>query len=122
MLEILRIYGIPSEIINAIKVLYSNTKSTILTPDGETEHFDITMFIGAINISFHNCDRLNHASICRHNEKKTVSSISQKEALTRQPSTSLKPIFPMILLFFQIIKPMYRLCSLILKQHWTLFE
>ena len=41
MFEILGLYGIPSEIINAIKVLYSNTKSTILTPDGETEHFDI---------------------------------------------------------------------------------
>ena len=41
MSEILGLYGIPSEIINAIKVLYSNTKSTILTPDGETEHFDI---------------------------------------------------------------------------------
>ena len=34
MFEILGLYGIPSEIINAIKVLYSNTKSTILTPDG----------------------------------------------------------------------------------------
>ena len=41
MFEILGLYGIPSEIINAIKVLYSNTKSTILTPDGETENFDI---------------------------------------------------------------------------------
>ena len=41
MFEILELYGIPSEIINAIKVLYSNTKSTTLTPDGETEHFDI---------------------------------------------------------------------------------
>ena len=41
MFEILGLYGIPTKIINAIKVLYSNTKSTILTPDGETEHFDI---------------------------------------------------------------------------------
>ena len=41
MFEILELYGIPSEVINAIKVLYSNTKSTIFTPDGETEHFDI---------------------------------------------------------------------------------
>ena len=41
MFEILALYGIPPEIINAIKVLYSNTKSTILTPDGETEPFDI---------------------------------------------------------------------------------
>ena len=41
MFEILELYGIPPEIISAIKVLYANTKSTILTPDGETEHFDI---------------------------------------------------------------------------------
>ena len=41
MFEILALYGNPPEIINAIKVLYSNTKSTILTPDGETKHFDI---------------------------------------------------------------------------------
>lgn len=41
MFEILGLYGIPSEIIEAIKVLYSNTRSTVLTPDGETESFDI---------------------------------------------------------------------------------
>ena len=41
MFEILGLYGIPSEIIDAIKVLYSNTCSSILTPDGETEPFDV---------------------------------------------------------------------------------
>ena len=35
------IHGIPSEIINAIRVLYSNTCSSVLTPDCETEPFDV---------------------------------------------------------------------------------
>ena len=41
MFELLGKYGNPPEIISVIKVLYCNTKSTILTPDGETEHFNI---------------------------------------------------------------------------------
>ncbi|XP_063597238.1 uncharacterized protein LOC134773922 [Penaeus indicus] len=41
MFEILELYGIPVEIIEAIKVLYTNTQATVLTPDGETEPFDI---------------------------------------------------------------------------------
>ena len=39
MFEILSLYGIPEEIISAIKVLYTDTSSTILTSDGETPHF-----------------------------------------------------------------------------------
>ena len=41
MFKILGLYGIPTKIIDAIKVLYTNTESTILTPDGETEPFSI---------------------------------------------------------------------------------
>ena len=41
MFEILVLYGIPTETIEAIKVLYTNTRSSIITPDGETESFDI---------------------------------------------------------------------------------
>ena len=41
MFEILGHYGIPSEIIDAIRVLYSNTRSSVLTHDGETEPFDV---------------------------------------------------------------------------------
>ena len=36
MFKILKLYGIPDKIITAIKVLYTNTTSTILTNDGET--------------------------------------------------------------------------------------
>ena len=39
--EILKLYGIPDKIISAIKVLYTYTSSTILTPDGETPYFSI---------------------------------------------------------------------------------
>ena len=41
MFEILELYGIPKEIIEAIKVFYTNTQATVLTPDGETDSFDI---------------------------------------------------------------------------------
>ena len=41
MFEILRLYGIPERIISAIKVLYTDTSSSILSSDGETESFSI---------------------------------------------------------------------------------
>ena len=41
MFEILGLYGIPEPIIEAIRVLYTNTTLTIMTPDGETDPFDI---------------------------------------------------------------------------------
>ena len=39
MFKILGLYGIPTKIINAIKVLYKDTISSILTSDGETAFF-----------------------------------------------------------------------------------
>ena len=41
MFKILKLYGIPSTIIEAIKVLYTDTSATVLSPDGETSPFDI---------------------------------------------------------------------------------
>ena len=41
MVEILKLYGIPDKMIAAIGVVYINTSSTILTPDGETPFFSI---------------------------------------------------------------------------------
>ena len=41
MFEILGFYGIPPKIIDCIRVLYTGTAATILTPDGETEPFSI---------------------------------------------------------------------------------
>ena len=41
MFEILKLYAIPDKMIAAIRVIYTNTSSTILTPDGETPLFSI---------------------------------------------------------------------------------
>ena len=42
MMRILRAYGIPPNLLRAIETMYSNTKAKIVTPDGETELFEIT--------------------------------------------------------------------------------
>ena len=41
MAQILKSYGIPKKIINAIMILYRDTKSMVRSPDGDTEYFDI---------------------------------------------------------------------------------
>ena len=41
MAQILKLYGIPMKIINAIMILYRDTKSMVRSPDGDTEYFDI---------------------------------------------------------------------------------
>ncbi|CAH1244514.1 Hypp7329 [Branchiostoma lanceolatum] len=41
MFEILLAYGIPTSIVNAIKIMYDNTSATVLTPEGETDFFKI---------------------------------------------------------------------------------
>ena len=39
MFEILGLYGIPEEIVAAIKVMYTDSTSTVMTTDGETQPF-----------------------------------------------------------------------------------
>ena len=41
MFKILEAYGIPSSIIDAIKLIYEDSSAQVLTPDGETSFFDI---------------------------------------------------------------------------------
>ncbi|KAI8494372.1 hypothetical protein Bbelb_275980 [Branchiostoma belcheri] len=41
MFKILQAYGVPLQIVNAIKIMYDNTKATVLTPEGETDTFNI---------------------------------------------------------------------------------
>ena len=41
MFEILELYGIPKQMVEAIKLLYTNNTATVLSPDGETKPFDI---------------------------------------------------------------------------------
>jgi len=42
MMQILRAYGIPPNLLQAIERMYTNTKARVISPDGETELFDIT--------------------------------------------------------------------------------
>jgi hypothetical protein len=41
MMKILKAYGVPPNLLRAIKEIYTNTRAKVITPDGETEEFDI---------------------------------------------------------------------------------
>ena len=41
MLNILKAYGIPEQLVKAISKLYDGTRAKVLSPDGETEYFNI---------------------------------------------------------------------------------
>ena len=41
MMKILRAYGIPEQLVNAISTLYEKTRAKVLSPDGETDYFEI---------------------------------------------------------------------------------
>ena len=41
MLQILIAYGIPQQLVDAIEILYRNTQAKVLSPDGETDIFEI---------------------------------------------------------------------------------
>jgi hypothetical protein len=41
MFEIIKLYGIPDKISSAIRALYTSNKAKVISPDGDTEFFDI---------------------------------------------------------------------------------
>ena len=41
LMEILLAYGIPQKLVSGIQVLYANTTSKVLSPNGDTEFFEI---------------------------------------------------------------------------------
>ena len=41
LVEILKAYGIPTKLVEAINILYKDTVAQVLTPDGETDFFDV---------------------------------------------------------------------------------
>ena len=41
MIKILRAYGVPEKVIQAVAAGYAKTRAKVLSPDGETEYFDI---------------------------------------------------------------------------------
>ena len=42
MMKILRAYGIPTNLLNAIEKMYTDTRAKVVSPDGETDLFEIT--------------------------------------------------------------------------------
>ena len=40
-MEILRAYGVPVEIIDVVNIMYTNTIAHVLSPDRDTEYFEI---------------------------------------------------------------------------------
>ena len=40
-MDILKAYGIPAKIVDAINILYQDSVAQVLTPDGDTEFFKI---------------------------------------------------------------------------------
>ena len=42
MFSILKAYGIPQRLLNPIQQMYSNLQAKVVTPDGETDLFNIT--------------------------------------------------------------------------------
>ena len=42
MFKILHAYGIPEQLVSAIKDMYRNTQAKVLSPNGETEPFQVT--------------------------------------------------------------------------------
>ena len=41
MMKILKAYGVPPNLLRAIEAMYTDTRAVVLTPDGDTEEFDI---------------------------------------------------------------------------------
>ena len=41
MLKILCAYGVPSTLVETIRKLYENPRARVLSPDGETEYFNL---------------------------------------------------------------------------------
>ena len=41
LMEILKAYGISTKIVDAISILYKDTEAQVITPDGDTEFFEI---------------------------------------------------------------------------------
>ena len=42
MIRVLRAYGVPPNLLRAIESMYTNTRARIVTPDAETDRFNIT--------------------------------------------------------------------------------
>ena len=50
MFQILESYGIPPDVVAAIRVMYENTSAVVITPEGETEQFPIDTGVLQVNL------------------------------------------------------------------------
>ena len=55
MAQILKSYVVSTKIINAIMILYRDTKSMVMSPDGDTEYLDINAGILKGGLWHHYC-------------------------------------------------------------------
>ena len=49
LMEILKAYGIPTKIVDAISLLYKDTEAQVIISDGNTEFFEFFLFIIALD-------------------------------------------------------------------------
>ena len=57
LMEILKAYGIPTKIVDAISLLYKDTETQVITPDGDTEFFEFSLFIIALDYALREATR-----------------------------------------------------------------
>ena len=57
LMEILKAYGIPTKIVDAISLLYKDTKAQVITHDGDTEFFEFFLFIIALDYALREATR-----------------------------------------------------------------
>ena len=56
-MEILKAYGIPTKIVDAISILYKDTEAQVITPDGDMEFFEFSLFIIALDYALREATR-----------------------------------------------------------------
>ena len=97
MIRILRAYGIPKTITDAIEDTYTNTKAKVISPDGETKLFDIlagvlqggTLALYLIIITLDHCLRntisgRKNLALLLNQDKVVELSPKRKQTLTLQ--------------------------------------
>ena len=57
LMEILKANGIPTKIVDAISLLYKDTEAQVITPDGDTEFFEFSLFIIALDYALREATR-----------------------------------------------------------------
>ena len=57
LMEILKAYGIPTKIVDATSLLYKDTEAQVITPDGDTEFFEFSLFIIALDYALREATR-----------------------------------------------------------------